>query len=78
MMDSLLRLTLSLNRSRKFIEILKKAVSERMCTDSRPILWKSKKNQQQCNGWTLCLALEIVNPLLDFEWVLRGVLLVPL
>ena len=29
-----------------------------------------KKNQQQCNGWTLCLAWEIVNPLLDFEWVL--------
>ena len=71
MMDSLLRLTLSLNRSRKIIEILKKAVSARMCTDSSSILWKSKKkNQQQCNGWTLCLAWEIVNPLLDFEWVL--------
>ena len=72
MMDSLLRLTLSLNRSRKIIEILKKAVSARMCTDSRSILWRSKKNQQQCrdNGWTLCLAWEIVNPLLDFEWVL--------
>ena len=38
MMDSLLRLTLSLNRSRKIIEILKKAVSARMCTDSRSIL----------------------------------------
>ena len=32
-----------LNKEQIIIEILKKAVSARMCTDSRSILWKSKK-----------------------------------